>query len=159
MEVLFKQYEMIRDARRILFEYCQSLKPEHLIYNHEAFAGKSIRYLLVHTANTYFYWLGHFAGFDSRGFSEADNFQSIEEVIELYKQTDTLVYDFLEKNKPDYESTITAMVPRGNFDLSLTPLELFTHVITHEYHHKGQILTMSRHLGYTPVDTDIIRFS
>lgn len=39
----------------------------------------------------------------------------------------------------------------------VTSLELFSHVITHEYHHKGQVLSISRHLGYTPVDTDIIR--
>ncbi len=38
-----------------------------------------------------------------------------------------------------------------------TPFELFTHVITHEFHHKGQVLSLSRHLGYIPVDTDIIR--
>ncbi len=37
------------------------------------------------------------------------------------------------------------------------PLKLFTHVITHEFHHKGQILSLSRHLGYVRVDTDIIR--
>jgi uncharacterized damage-inducible protein DinB len=35
--------------------------------------------------------------------------------------------------------------------------KLFTHTITHEFHHKGQILTLSRQLGYTPVDTDIMR--
>ncbi|MCB0535444.1 MAG: hypothetical protein KDD14_24780 [Saprospiraceae bacterium] len=37
------------------------------------------------------------------------------------------------------------------------PLRLFTHIVTHEFHHKGQILSLSRHLGYTPVDTDIMR--
>ncbi|MCB0640529.1 MAG: ATP-binding cassette domain-containing protein, partial [Phaeodactylibacter sp.] len=36
-------------------------------------------------------------------------------------------------------------------------LKLFTHVITHEFHHKGQVLSFSRHLGYTPVDTDVLR--
>lgn len=149
---------MIRDARRTLFEYCQSIKPEHLTYSHEAFAGKSIRALLVHTVNTYFYWLGHFAGFDRRNFFEEESIQSIGEVVEIYNHTDTLVFDFLKKYKPDYDHPITSAVPKGNFDLSLTPLELYTHVVTHEYHHKGQILTMSRHLGYTPVDTDIIRF-
>jgi uncharacterized damage-inducible protein DinB len=39
-----------------------------------------------------------------------------------------------------------------------TPLQLFTHVITHEFHHKGQILSRCRQLGYVPVDTDILRF-
>ncbi|RZL05047.1 MAG: hypothetical protein EOO89_27250 [Pedobacter sp.] len=35
---------------------------------------------------------------------------------------------------------------------------IFTHVITHEFHHKGQSMTMSRLLGHTPPDTDILRF-
>jgi uncharacterized damage-inducible protein DinB len=38
-----------------------------------------------------------------------------------------------------------------------SPLEVFTHVMTHEYHHKGQLLSLSRQLGYTPIDTDVIR--
>lgn len=37
------------------------------------------------------------------------------------------------------------------------PLKIFTHVITHGFHHKGQILSLNRHLKYAPVDTDIIR--
>jgi uncharacterized damage-inducible protein DinB len=37
------------------------------------------------------------------------------------------------------------------------PLKLFTHIITHEFHHKGQLLSLSRHIGYVPVDTDVIR--
>lgn len=33
-----------------------------------------------------------------------------------------------------------------------------THVMTHEFHHKGKIMTMGRMLGYTPPDADVIRF-
>ncbi|TDH29325.1 hypothetical protein EXU57_00555 [Segetibacter sp. 3557_3] len=38
-----------------------------------------------------------------------------------------------------------------------TPLQVYTHVITPEFHHKGQVLTLSRQQGYIPADTDIIR--
>ena len=41
--------------------------------------------------------------------------------------------------------------------LKANPFKLFTHVITHEFHHQGQILPMSRQLGYIPVDTDVMR--
>ena len=34
---------------------------------------------------------------------------------------------------------------------------LFTHVVTHEFHDKGQILSLTRHLGFVPVDTDVMR--
>jgi uncharacterized damage-inducible protein DinB len=53
---------------------------------------------------------------------------------------------------------ISAKVPGRDIQLTVTALELLTHVTTHEYHHKGQVLTISRQLGYTPVDTDLIRF-
>jgi uncharacterized damage-inducible protein DinB len=35
---------------------------------------------------------------------------------------------------------------------------VFSHVITHEFHHKGQSMTMSRMLGHLPPDTDVMRF-
>jgi uncharacterized damage-inducible protein DinB len=38
---------------------------------------------------------------------------------------------------------------------SATPLQLFTHVMTHEFHHKGQLLSMFRILGHVPPDTDV----
>ena len=38
---------------------------------------------------------------------------------------------------------------------STTPLWLLTHTETHEFHHKGQIVAMARHLGYNPPDTDL----
>ncbi|MCU5378655.1 hypothetical protein OCA08_16075 [Bacillus cereus] len=38
---------------------------------------------------------------------------------------------------------------------STTPLWLLTHTETHEFHHKGQIVSMARHLGYNPPDTDL----
>nr|WP_242021046.1 DinB family protein [Cytobacillus oceanisediminis] len=30
------------------------------------------------------------------------------------------------------------------------------HTVTHEYHHKGQIMAMSRQLGYEPPNTDVL---
>lgn len=37
-----------------------------------------------------------------------------------------------------------------------TPRQLLTHSITHEFHHKGQIVAMLRLLGYIPKNTDIL---
>ncbi|MNY69859.1 DinB family protein [compost metagenome] len=62
--------------------------------------------------------------------------------------------EFISK-MDDFEDEIVYEVQ--NIKNSAKPFKVFTHVITHEYHHKGQILSLSRHLGYTPVDTDIMR--
>ncbi len=65
--------------------------------------------------------------------------------------------EFLEKYRNNFEEPFTAMIKHRDLTMTLTPMHLYTHVITHEFHHKGQILTMSRLLGYIPVDTDVIR--
>ena len=39
---------------------------------------------------------------------------------------------------------------------STTRIWLLTHTETHEFHHKGQIASMARHLGYVPPNTDLI---
>ena len=64
---------------------------------------------------------------------------------------ETFAAVYAEKLMQDIETSI------GGKMLPASPLKLFTHVITHEFHHKGQILSLSRHLGYVPVDTDVIR--
>ncbi|PFP27641.1 hypothetical protein COJ96_15565 [Bacillus sp. AFS073361] len=40
--------------------------------------------------------------------------------------------------------------------LSITPCKLLTHTITHEFHHKGQIVAMLRQMGYEPPNTDVL---
>jgi uncharacterized damage-inducible protein DinB len=77
---------------------------------------------------------------------------------QVFEQVDALMEVFISHSKERWQ-TPSKMPVRGESNpLLLTPLELFTHVITHEFHHKGQVLTMSRLLGYTPVDTDVVRF-
>jgi uncharacterized damage-inducible protein DinB len=65
--------------------------------------------------------------------------------------------EFLEKYQNNFDEPFTALIKHRGFLMTLSPLQLYTHVITHEFHHKGQMLSMSRILGYIPVDTDAIR--
>jgi uncharacterized damage-inducible protein DinB len=156
MEILFQQYHLIRERRNTLFEYCGSVAPLHFIYDLESFGGKSIRYVLIHMANTYHFWLGHFAGISTAPFTMEEEVKDVVQVRTLFHNTDMLVDRFLKKFQPEFDQVIVNKIPMRNFEIALTPLQLYTHVITHEYHHKGQVLSMSRQLGYTPVDTDLI---
>jgi uncharacterized damage-inducible protein DinB len=40
-----------------------------------------------------------------------------------------------------------------------TPALILHHVLTHAFHHKGQIVSMCRILGYPAPDTDLNRFA
>lgn len=150
-----KQYQFVQESRNVLFEYCQSILPEDFIKENSSFGrGGSIRNLLVHIANTYEFWIAKNALGKEVIYSGYGANKNIRDVIELFNSVDGFMSEFIEampksKRKIEYESK--------GVKKQDDPLKLFTHVITHEYHHKGQILSLSRHLGYVPVDTDIMR--
>ena len=150
-----EQYEYVKGSRNILFEYCKTIRPEDFINQNTSFGrGGSMRNLLVHIANTYEYWIANLALKKKVVYAEYENNLSIEDVILLFDSVDLFMEEFfLEMDLSDKEIGYEI---QGNKN-SASPLKFFSHVITHEYHHKGQILSLSRHLGYIPVDTDIMR--
>jgi uncharacterized damage-inducible protein DinB len=149
------QYEFIKSSRRVLFEYCKTLSDQHFLIENSTFGRGSIRNLLVHIGNTYEFWIGRESLKKSIKFTEYNSVKDVMEAEDFFTGVDLLLEEFInvyyEKYMIDIEIEIQGKV------ILASPLKLFTHVITHEFHHKGQILSLSRHLGYVPVDTDIIR--
>jgi len=155
MKVLLQQYELVQGSRNVMLDFVDNQVKQQLTTALNEFNGSTVRYLLVHTANTYKHWLANFAMQQKLPFTEDAAMGNIAEIRSLYKVTDSIVAEFLERfgNDPDEQIMNTI----GGKTLTLTPLQLFTHTITHEFHHKGQIMTMCRLLGHTPPDTDVIR--
>jgi len=156
IDYLNEQYELVRQCRQVLINYCQTISPSDFRKENTGFGrGGSIRNLLVHIANVYEFWIGKQALNKNLASTKYESIAAPDQLTELFESADNLMTEFINKietdnlKKVDYEINGT----KG----STRPLKLFTHVITHEFHHKGQILSLSRHLGYTPVDTDIIR--
>lgn len=156
-QLLNPQYELIKGARTALFDYCGSMDADDLYKPIGQFNNANIAGLLLHNVDTYIGWLGNFGMDRSTPLHKAEDIKSLDEIKELFEKVNALVTEFLEKYAGDFEQPVTGMVKHRGFSTALSPLQLFTHVITHEFHHKGQILTMSRLLGYIPVDTDVIR--
>lgn len=147
------QYEWIRSSRQVLFDYCKAIAAEDFINQNTSFGqGGSMRNLLVHNANTYVFWVGKVALGKSLEFARDESIEDISAAMNLFDSVNQLMIEFLELNPGnpiEYEI-------RGVKGIT-TAAQIFAHVTTHEFHHKGQILSISRHLGYVPVDTDIIR--
>lgn len=158
MHILIHQYDLIKERRETLFRYCETISHEHLMHRHEPFGGGSIQYLFVHVANTYMFWLGHFTNISKVPFVKPEDYTALVQIRSLFTSVNKVAEKFLTQFDPVLEQPITNKISSRDMEVAITPLQLFTHVITHEYHHKGQILSMSRQLGYTPIDTDVIRF-
>lgn len=150
-----QQYELVRDSRKILFSYCRTISENDFLNQNSSFGrGGSIRNLLVHIVNTYEFWIAKHALQKNIIFSEYDSKRNIDDVVVVFDTVDSLMNEFIDV----YNNLETDIDFEINGEINIVkPLKLFTHVITHEYHHKGQILSLSRHMGYTPVDTDIMR--
>jgi uncharacterized damage-inducible protein DinB len=155
-QLLTQQYEIIKGARHALFSYCETMDGD-IFKKIDIFNNNCISDLLIHNANTYISWLDNFGLDGSRTFHSSSDVNSLNGIKTIFDQIDLAVKDFLKKYSDGYLQPQTKHIARKGITLTLTPLQLFTHVTTHEFHHKGQMLTMSRLLGYIPTDTDAIR--
>lgn len=155
MDVFVNQYEWIRRTREVLFRYCESMSQSDYVRELESFGGDSIRSLHVHVADCYRVWLG------SRGLGQAlpkitaDSAINVKEMRRIFQKTDDIVHEFLNKFQGNWDKTIQVSFEEGD-STEISALWLFTHTVTHEFHHKGQIVKIGRQLGYTPPDTDLI---
>lgn len=150
-----EQYEYIKGSRNVLFEYCKTISPEDFINQNTSFGrGGSIRNLLVHIVNTYEFWVANLALQKKVTYAEYENHLTIQDVIILFDAVNIFMEELISKID-SFNGEIEYEI-QGSKN-SAVAFKLFSHVITHEYHHKGQILSLSRHLDYTPVDTDIMR--
>jgi uncharacterized damage-inducible protein DinB len=149
------QYEFVKSSREALLAYCQTISDENFILENSLFGRGSIRNLLVHIGNTYEFWIGkhglnkaiHFTAYHA----VKDAFEAREYFLNIDALIDEFILAYSGNHLQDLELTIKDRT------VVVSPLKLFTHVITHEFHHKGQILSLSRHIGYVPIDTDVIR--
>ncbi|MDO7849417.1 DinB family protein [Hymenobacter sp. M29] len=152
-----QQYDLIRGARAALLRYCATLSPAHFVAPVAAFNHSSIRDLLVHVADCYQGWLGEVGLGRPLVRPLPAQVPDVAAVRALFASVDALVREFGQHFAGQWLITQHFVSARHPAPLRLSPLHLFTHVITHEFHHKGQALSMSRQLGYVPVDTDVIR--
>ncbi|HEX7064091.1 MAG TPA: DinB family protein [Bacillales bacterium] len=154
MDVFVNQYDWIQRTRELLFRYCETLAPADYIKELEAFGGDSIRSLHVHVADCYRVWLGNRALGKPLPKIKLESVNNVQEMREVFKKTDSLVEEFLNAFKDKWEQTVQVVWEEERVEF--TGLWLFTHTVTHEFHHKGQIVKMGRQLGYIPPDTDLI---
>ncbi|MDR3693948.1 DinB family protein [Mucilaginibacter sp.] len=155
--LLQKQYLLVQSSRDVVLSFIDTRVGNDLNTPVPAFNNQPIRYFLVHNADCYFHWLAYFGMKQPAKLINSEDFTNVDLIRQLYTRADDIAAAFLESFKDKMEVPVEGHHNRAGL-VSATPLQLFTHVTTHEFHHKGQIMTMCRMLGYIPPDTDAIRF-
>jgi len=153
--MLNQQYDLVLSSRATILDYIKTISEEDFLSENSTFGRGSIRNLLVHICDTYASWIGERALKKEINYKPFDEYSTFADCIAYFDIINNYIEKFLNAFENDYQTDLE--ITRNGKIVGLSPLKLFTHVITHEFHHKGQIMSLSRHLGYIPVDADIIR--
>lgn len=156
MSVLNRQYELVKNTRELLFAFCEKLDADDYIKELDGFGWGSIRNLHTHVAECYQSWLGNFGLKENITFAEPGMVSNVQDMRGIFSEVDDLASRFLNTYENHADEVIKGPVPWQEEYEELSVLWLFTHTITHEFHHKGQIVSMARKLGYVPDDTDLV---
>lgn len=156
MESAVKQYQLVLESREVIFQFCDSFSNSDYFRTVENFGQGSIRNTQAHIVDSYIHWIANYALNKSLSYLQAESISTVDMMREEYRKVNNWISEFLEKydHQPD---SILINQQRKRGKVQTTPLTLFTHMITHEFHHKGQLVSMARTLGYQSPDTDIIR--
>jgi uncharacterized damage-inducible protein DinB len=149
-----KQYGLVQVSRNLLLEFIgDRLGDEQMNKPFPEYADKSIGDLLGHNAGCYFHWLAYLALQRPWG-SLQSRAATLSEIQQVFTQVDHIMTLFLDHFADAMDVPFNGVFD-DNWRVRVTPYELFVHVTTHEFHHKGQIVLMARLLGHAPPDTDV----
>lgn len=154
------EYEWVKQTRQILLDQCRELNEDDFTKEFE-FGFQSIRDSLVHVAGCYHAWLGSFVLSQTSSplfTKEVINNMKLDDIQSYFQQADVYVESVFEQFTNKFDEFIEKELSwkSGSGIVRKTPRQLLIHSITHESHHKGQIVAMLRLLGHIPKNTDIL---
>lgn len=154
--LLPEQYDLVRKTRETLFLFLDHIPKDALHADVPGFGCHTITRTHLHAAGCYMHWLGGFAQIRSNPeFPTEEEIRSADGAVlrDWFSRSDAVVDDFLHA----YGNRLSELIYNpAEGPMGLTPLWLVTHAMTHEFHHKGQIVAMTRLLGHAPPDTDLV---
>ncbi|MDN4073118.1 DinB family protein [Fictibacillus terranigra] len=155
------EYEWVKETREIVLNFCKELHPDDLTRNIDGFGFQSIRDTLIHAADCYHAWIGSYVLLLTKTpLTRKENISkvSLKEIKQRFVLADAYVDEVLKRQEKQMNDPIIRRIPwRENGDtISITAAQLLLHVVTHEFHHKGQIMSMARQMGYEPANTDVL---
>jgi uncharacterized damage-inducible protein DinB len=156
VEGLSAMYAWVVQTRTVLHGFLANVPWETLSRDAPSLHHGSVRNLLVHTASVYRWWMDCCVKGLEMPQLEGGEYASLQAVQAEFAGVDRMVRRFLRDHDGSLDTPRRYPVPWSRTPFTATPRWLFTQAITHEFHHKGQITTIARQLGFQPVDTDLV---
>jgi len=154
METMPRIYSWVRRTRTPLFDHLSGLPEGLYTQPTEILSGDSIRDRHVHMATCYLHWILRIGLGETLPVSgEPPDYPSPTAVRALFDQVDQAV-DRLIHVAGEHTDEPMSRTANGE-KIVVTPRWILTHTITHEFHHKGQIVLVLRLFGHPMGDSDL----
>jgi uncharacterized damage-inducible protein DinB len=142
----------------ILFDHLGTISQEDYGKELPAFGASTLRKQVLHIFNCEGFWIHVLQGLDYADRSAADC-RAIADARVLQQEVSRRTMDYLSRLTDQQLNTNTKLhFPDGD-SAERTPALILHHVLTHAFHHKGQIVAMCRALGHPAPDTDLNNFT
>jgi len=152
-ESLLQFYDWAQHGYNVLFDHAATLSPEELHRELPGFGFPTVCLQLAHIAGAEQFWFSRLRGDDSPDLDE-DALKSVAAIRAAYGPVQERTREFIGSLSPA-ELTAPRRIDFGDGSGIMPPAGVLCHVLTHGYHHKGQVVAMCRLLGHPAPETDL----
>ena len=120
------------------------------------FGWKSIRNCLVHILECEDFWVRKVLKKEPFEEYKFDDFNSIDDFRRRWEKLPKQTLDFAKSLSPAQLAEPREHVFSDGTSRKFTSEKAFIHILTHEFHHRGQIACLLRQAGFEPPCLDLI---
>jgi uncharacterized damage-inducible protein DinB len=121
------------------------------------FGSPNLRAQVIHNLNCEAFWIHTLQGLPYTD-EEPARFPTVADARTFESRVTAQTLDYLSRLTEQQLNTPTALHFPGGDTATRTPALILHHMLTHAFHHKGQIVAMCRILGHPAPDTDLNNF-
>ncbi|MCB1217542.1 DinB family protein [bacterium] len=153
---LLRYHELAHEGLGRMMEHVLTLPQEKFRQQLEGFAAPSVRAQLCHMLDVEAFWVKAIQGGGlDHDWEHAEDLQKPPELEAYRLEVAAATRRWLESESDEALNSEREVNDNGWFN-SGVPAEMLLHLMTHAYHHKGQIAAMCRQLGHPAPMTDMV---
>jgi uncharacterized damage-inducible protein DinB len=151
-EGLREQHRRAHRSYSRLLDHVGTLPPEALMTPLEGFGLPILRNQLLHIADSEAFWVSRLEGLPFQGWDYVA-YTDVPAMRAAFERVAAATADYLDQLDADAVN-VPLELTFDDGSLATTPALTLSHVITHGFHHKGQVVAMCRLLGHPAPCTD-----
>jgi uncharacterized damage-inducible protein DinB len=142
----------------LVLNHLSTISPGDYAKDVPGFGFPTIRDQVVHIFSCEGFWVSTLQGLSYARPNPAD-YATVSEARQLQQESISRTDAYLSGLTDDALNSDTELRFSDGDTATRTPALILHHVLTHAFHHKGQIVAMCRWLGHPAPDTDLNQFT